>query len=78
MMMAATRGSGRPAAAAACLIRGATSVPIVAAVAQTVTVPSASSPASASICGPRADSRTGGGGAPGVVKAPAADRLGPW
>ena len=57
-----TRGAGRPAASAAAVMVGTTCEPTVAVPVIQVTVPEAVVPAISSIFGPRAATRTGGGG----------------
>src|SRR5438105_10783030 len=56
----ATRGAGRPASVAALAIEGTMCEARVAGPVIQVTVPSASSPASLSMVGPSAATRTGG------------------
>jgi hypothetical protein len=71
------RGAGRPASAAAFVMAGAMWSPITSGPAQTVVVPSASSPAIRSIVGPRAETSTDGGVLPGTSTTPAALRASP-
>ena len=75
---ATTRGAGRPAAVAARVMVGTTWSARVAGPAQTVMVPSASSPARRSMTGPRAATRREGGAAFGMVSWPTAVRVSPW
>ena len=63
---AITRGAGRPAASAAALIVGTVCSASVAGPVHHVSVPSASSAVTFSICGPRAATTIGNGAVPGT------------
>ena len=73
-----TRGASRPAAAAAAVRPGTMTSPIARGPPQVAIVPSASSPASRSMTGPRAASTTDGAVAPGRATVPTAVIVSPW